>query len=176
MKRLLLGLSAAAFAAAGCGDSSAPVAAAAGSGGSGGGGVTAGAAGNGTASGGGGRGGGGGGGQAGASGLAGVGGQPSAGTSGAGGETGGSATGLMVTPSELVFGAVQQTQTQPQVVTLKNMGTAAITLDSVELDAVATGTAAFELLAAPAGGSELGGGTEQELQVQFNPSGVQLFE
>jgi hypothetical protein len=82
----------------------------------------------------------------------------------------------MVSPSELVFGAVQQTQTQPKVVTLKNLGTAAIALGSVELDAAASGTAAFELLAAPAVGTELAGGAEQELQVRFNPSGVQLFE
>jgi hypothetical protein len=168
------------LATAGCGESKSPGPAAGGSAGSGGSAVAAGAAGaagTSTAKGGdGGAGRGGGGGQAGASELAGAGGQPSAGTSGAGGEAGGSATGLMVSPSELVFGAVQQTQTQPKVVTLKNLGTAAIALGSVELDAAASGTAAFELLAAPAVGTELAGGAEQELQVRFNPSGVQLFE
>jgi hypothetical protein len=181
VKRRILGWSAAAvLVTAGCGESKSPGPAAGGNAGSGGSALAAGAAGTGTSKGGdggGGRGGGGGGGgQAGGAEPAGAGGQPSAGTAGASGEAGGSATGLMVSPSELVFGAVQQTQPQPQAVTLKNMGTAAITLESVELDAAATGTAAFELLAAPAGGTELAGGAEQDLQVQFNPSGVQLFE
>jgi hypothetical protein len=49
-------------------------------------------------------------------------------------------------------------------------------LESVELDAGASGSATFELLNAPTAGSELAGGAKQELQVRFNPSSVALFE
>jgi hypothetical protein len=176
-----LALSAAAFAAAGCGQSNSAGPAAGGNAASGGsGGAPAagesGRAGGGGGGGGGGGNGGGGGGQAGTMSIAGAGGQPSAGASGVGGEAGAAAAALMVTPSELVFGAVQQTQALPQVITLQNVGTASITVESVELDAAAAGTAAFELSAAPTAGTELAAGATQELEVSFNPSGVQLFE
>ena len=75
-----------------------------------------------------------------------------------------------------MFGAVQQTQAPPQVVTLENTGSAALLLQSVELDAAASGSGAFELVTPPPAGMQLLGGAQQELEVRFNPSGIQLFE
>ena len=92
------------------------------------------------------------------------------------GGAGGKAGGLVVTPGELVFGAVQQTQAEPQTITLENTGSAALMLESIELDAAATGTAAFELVTPPAAGTALAGGAKQGLEVRFNPSAEQLFE
>jgi hypothetical protein len=157
---------------AGCGESTAP-AAGGGAGGMGGnGGASGGVSGSSSSAGGGAAGVG----QAGATSGAGSGGQPAAGSAGAGGEGGGTAAGLVVSPSELVFGAVQQTQAEPQVITLENTGSAPLTLESIALDTAAPGTAAFELVAPPAPGTALAGGAMQELEVQFNPSAEQLYE
>jgi hypothetical protein len=99
-----------------------------------------------------------------------------AGVGGAGG-AGGIAPGMLVaSPSELVFAVVQQTESPPQSITLENAGTTVLLLESFELDMAASGSAAFELVNPPAGGMELAGGAQQELQVRFVPSAVELFE
>jgi hypothetical protein len=91
--------------------------------------------------------------------------------------TGGAQPGMLaVSPQELVFGAVQQTQSAPQTLSLENVGTAPLLLQSVELDPAASASATFELLNAPTAGVELVGGAQQELQVRFDPSGIALFE
>jgi hypothetical protein len=102
---------------------------------------------------------------------------------GGGGTAGGGAAGsapivegLTVSPLELVFGAVQQTTAPAQIVVLKNSGTVPATLASVALDAAAPGTASFELLAGPAAGTEIAAGAQLDLQIQFEPSGIALFE
>jgi hypothetical protein len=106
----------------------------------------------------------------------GTGGQAMGGTAGSAGTGGDAPAGLRVTPSELVFGAVQQTQAAAQVVTLENAGSSALTITTVELDDTANGSAAFELVMPPAPNLELAGGAKQELSVRFNPSAIQLFE
>jgi hypothetical protein len=74
--------------------------------------------------------------------------------------------GLSVSPLELVFGAVQQTDAPTQLVTLKNVGSSPLELSAVSLDAAAPGTASFELMASPPAGTELGAG--QQLEVSSN--------
>jgi hypothetical protein len=116
------------------------------------------------------------------------GGATSASGNGGGGQSGGSSAGggaagtgpivegLTVSPLELVFGAVQQTTAPAQTIILKNSGAMAAKLASVALDAAAPGTASFELLAGPAAGTEIAAGAQLELQIQFQPSGIALFE
>lgn len=106
------------------------------------------------------------------------GGAPSGGVAGKGG-TGtdaGAAAVLVATPSELVFGAVQQTQTAPQTIALKNQSSVAVQLASVKLDANAAGTPAFELVAPPAANAEIAPGGTSNVQVRFHPTGVALFK
>lgn len=98
---------------------------------------------------------------------------------GAGGGAAGAAPiaqGLTVSPLELVFGAVQQTMSPAQVIVIENSGAMPATLASVALDAAAPGTASFELLAGPAAGTQIAPGEQLDLQIQFQPSGVALFE
>jgi hypothetical protein len=100
------------------------------------------------------------------------------GASGSGGSSMGGAVGpkLVATPAELVFGAVQQTQTPPQTIALKNPSAVAVQLTSVTLDSVAAGTPAFELVAPPAAGSEIAPGGTTNLQVRFRPTSIALFK
>jgi hypothetical protein len=86
------------------------------------------------------------------------------------------AEGVTVSPLELVFGAVQQTNATAQVITLKNAGTATATVTSVALDAAAPGTASFGLMAGPAAGSAIAPGEQLDVQVQFHPTGIALFK
>jgi hypothetical protein len=100
-----------------------------------------------------------------------------AGASGAGGAGGAAAQpGLVATPTELAFGAVQQTQTPPQTVALKNPSAVAVQLTSVALDAAAAGTPAFELVAPPAAGAEVAPGATTNVQVRFHPGSVAVFK
>jgi hypothetical protein len=110
--------------------------------------------------------------------AAGVGGAAgAAGASGAGG-TGGSAAEpeLVVSPVELVFGAVQQTQTMPQTVALKNTSATPVKIGSVMLDAAAAGTPTFELVSGPQAGAEVAAGASADVQIRFRPTGVALFK
>lgn len=96
------------------------------------------------------------------------------GTAGAGGAA--VAPGLVVTPTELAFGAVQQTQTPPQTIALNNPSAVAVQLTSVTLDTAAAGTPAFELVSPPAAGTEVAPGATANLQVRFRPTAVALFK
>lgn len=84
--------------------------------------------------------------------------------------------GLLATPNELSFGAVQQTQTPPQTIALKNSSAVAVQLTSVTLDAAAAGTPTFELVSPPAAGTEVAPGGTANVQVRFRPSGIALFK
>lgn len=84
--------------------------------------------------------------------------------------------GLGVSPAELVFGAVQQTTSPAQKIVLENLGSTAIELSKVALDAAASGTGSFELVAPPAAGTAIAGGAKLELEVRFRPTGIALFE
>ncbi|HEY6077518.1 MAG TPA: hypothetical protein VIW29_01865 [Polyangiaceae bacterium] len=108
-----------------------------------------------------------------------------AGTSlaGAGGSSGSGGMGgaavepsLVASPTELAFGAVQQTQTPPQTIALKNPSAVALQLASVTLDAAAAGTPAFELVSPPAAGAVVAPGGTTNLQVRFRPTGIALFK
>jgi hypothetical protein len=124
----------------------------------------------------------------GVSGVSGAGGGGATNVSGMGGQSDGGASGggaagsapnpeaVSVSPLELVFGAVQQTSAPAQLITLKNTGTTAATVTSVALDAAAPGTASFALMASPAAGTEIAAGQQLDLQVQFRPTGIALFE
>jgi len=111
-------------------------------------------------------------------GVAGTSGAAGTGVAGAAAGAGGAvaATELAATPVELVFGAVQQTQTAPQTIALKNSSAAAIALSSVTLDAAAAGTTAFELVSPPPAGAEVAPGGTTNVQVRFHPNGVALFK
>lgn len=114
----------------------------------------------------------------GATNASGSGGQTQGGSAAGGGAAGGAPIqdGITVSPLELVFGAVQQTTTPAQTITLTSSSTAPTQLASLALDPMAPGTPAFELLAPPAAGTELMAGQQLELQVRFRPTGVALFE
>jgi hypothetical protein len=99
-----------------------------------------------------------------------------AGSGGAGAVGGAAAAGLTATPSELVFGAVQQTQSAPQTLVLQNPSAAAVQLTSVTLDAAAAGTSAFELVTAPPANAEIAAGATANVQVRFRPGAVAKFK
>jgi hypothetical protein len=125
---------------------------------------------------------------AGAAGSVGLGGSPSDG--GAGGTGGSSAgaggtggaggavvePGLVVTPNELVFGAVQQVQSPAQTLTLKNPSSVAVELGSAVIDPAAAGSATFELVSGPQANSEIAAGASVMVQIRFRPSGVNTFQ
>jgi hypothetical protein len=119
------------------------------------------------------------GGQATAAGAGGSGGTSSAGAGGSGGAGGAGGAvepGFVVSPAELVFGAVQQTQTMPQTVALKNGSAVPVKLGSVVLDAAAAGTPAFELVSGPQAGAEVAAGASADVQIRFRPTGIALFK
>lgn len=97
------------------------------------------------------------------------------GSAGSAGNGGAPSQALVISPSELVFGAVQQTQSPTQVVKLTS-GAASVKLVSVKLDAAAQGTASFELVSPPADGTTIAAGQSLDVQVRFKPSGIALFE
>jgi len=106
-----------------------------------------------------------------------------AGVGGSGGAGGGAGTAgaaaegsLVATPTELAFGAVQQTQTTPQTIALKNTSAVALQLTSVTLDAAAAGTPAFELVSPPAANAEVAPGGTTNVQVRFRPTSIALFK
>ncbi len=113
-----------------------------------------------------------------ASGSAGTGGTSSAGNAGSAGSAGaaGSAPelGLVVTPSELVFGAVQQTVSEPQLVRLENQSSATLQLTTLTLDP--QGASSLEVDLPPAGGLGLAAGESLELEARFHPTAIGLFE
>lgn len=100
-----------------------------------------------------------------------------AGAGGAGGTSGAPAVeGFVITPPELVFGAVQQTDAELQIISVKNVGTATATLTSVTLDATATGTSSFALPGAAVSNTEIAMGASLDVQVKFRPTAIALFE
>jgi hypothetical protein len=99
----------------------------------------------------------------------------SGGASGGAGNGGAAPQAFVVSPSELVFGAVQQTQSPTQVVKLTS-GAASVKLVSVKVDAAAQGSASFELVSPPADGTTIAAGQGVDVQVRFKPSGIALFE
>ncbi len=115
------------------------------------------------------------------------GGTSNSGGGGTGGSSGGSAggsagsggtnagAGFRTSPNELVFGAVQQTQSPAQSVKV-TAGSAALKLASVKLDAAAAGTSSFELVSPPADGTSVAAGQSLDIQVRFKPSGIALFQ
>lgn len=109
---------------------------------------------------------------------AGTGGAAGAAGAGGGGGLGGSGPtpqGFVASPGELIFGAVQQTQSPVQSVKLSS-GSASVKLVSVKLDAAAQGSAAFELMSPPADGTTIAAGQTLDVQVRFEPSAIALFE
>lgn len=84
--------------------------------------------------------------------------------------------GFVITPSELVFGAVQQTDSELQTVAIKNVGSQAATLASVTLDAAATGTSSFALVGPAVSNVQVAAGASQEVQVRFHPTAIALFK
>jgi hypothetical protein len=84
--------------------------------------------------------------------------------------------GFVITPSELVFGAVQQTDSALQTISIKNVGSEAATLTSVTLDAAAAGTPSFALVGAAVSNAEVAAGATQDVQVRFRPTAIALFE
>jgi hypothetical protein len=98
------------------------------------------------------------------------------GVSSAGGADGTAEPGLVASPDELVFGAVQQTQTMPQTIALKNPSSVAVQLASVMLDAAAAGTPTFELVSGPRAGAVVAAGASTDVQIRFHPTGVALFK
>jgi hypothetical protein len=84
--------------------------------------------------------------------------------------------GFSITPPELVFGAVQQTDAELQTISIKNVGSEAATLASVTLDATASGTSSFALVGAAPSNVEVAAGASQQVQVRFHPTGIALFE
>ena len=104
------------------------------------------------------------------------------GAGGSGGVSGAAGTGgaggaeiepqLVPSPAELVFGAVQQTQSEPQTITLKNPSSASVKLGSVMLDGAAAGTGSFELVIAPQAGAQVTGGESASVQIRFQPTAV----
>ncbi len=116
-------------------------------------------------------------------GVAGGGGSSHGGSAGAGGAGGSSASAgataepsLVADPGELVFGAVQKTQTAPQSVALTNPSSTALQLSSVKLDPAAAGTLAFELVAPPAADATVAAGATVNVQVRFRPNAIALFK
>jgi hypothetical protein len=77
---------------------------------------------------------------------------------------------------ELVFGAVQQTDSAPQTVALKNGSAVPVKLGAVVLDAAAAGTPAFELVSGPQAGAEVAAGASADVQIRFHPTGIALFK
>jgi hypothetical protein len=84
--------------------------------------------------------------------------------------------GFAITPRELVFGAVQQTDAELQTISIKNVGSKAATLTSVALDATASGTTSFALVGAALSNVEVAAGATQDVQVRFHPTAIALFE
>jgi hypothetical protein len=84
--------------------------------------------------------------------------------------------GFAVTPLELVFGAVQQTDAELQTVSIENVGSKAAMLTSVTLDASASGTTPFSLVGAPPPNVDVAAGASHEVQVRFHPTAIGLFE
>ncbi len=105
----------------------------------------------------------------------GAGGQAEAGTAGSAGSAP-TTEGFVITPSELVFGAVQQTDSELQTLAIKNAGSKAATLTSVKLDAAAAGTPSFALVGAAIANAQVAPGASQEVQVRFHPTAVALFK
>jgi hypothetical protein len=100
----------------------------------------------------------------------------SAGTGGGGAGGAGPASGITISPAELVFGAVQQTQSPVQIVKLSAGAGGDVKLASVKLDAAASGTSSFELVSPPADGTSIAAGQSLDVQLRFKPSGIALFE
>jgi hypothetical protein len=94
------------------------------------------------------------------------------------GSAGSSSTeqGFAVTPQELVFGAVQQTDAELQTISIENVGSKAAPLTSVTLDASASGTTSFALVGAAPPNVEVAAGASQAVQVRFRPTAIGLFE
>jgi hypothetical protein len=109
---------------------------------------------------------------------AGSGSEGSAGAAGASAGAGGAATppGLVPSPSELVFAAVQQTQSPPQTITLDNPSASAAELGAIELDTAAPGTGSFELVSAPPAGTKVAAGASASVQIRFHPTGIAEFQ
>jgi len=104
----------------------------------------------------------------------------SAGLAGAGGSAGAGGAviqpGLVPSADELVFAAVQQTQSAAQSITLENPAASAAKLGAIQLDPAAPGSAAFELLPPTPAGMEVATGKSATVQVRFHPSGVAEFQ
>jgi hypothetical protein len=110
-------------------------------------------------------------------GRAGTGSGGSAGASGPAGSGGTSVEPQLVpSPTELAFGAVQQTQSAPQTITLKNPSAAVVKLGSVALDPAAAGTGSFELVMGPVAGAQVAAGASESVQVRFQPNAVAEFQ
>ncbi len=103
-----------------------------------------------------------------------------AGTSGAGDTAGAGGAvvqpGLVATPSELVFGAVQKTASGPQTVMLTNPSAQAVQLMSTTLDAAAADTPMFELVSGPQAGTQIAAGNSTTVQLRFHPGSVATFK
>jgi hypothetical protein len=103
-----------------------------------------------------------------------------AGTAGAGGAAGAGGmvvqAGLVATPSELAFGAVQKTMSGPQTVMLTNPSTEPVQLMSATLDAAAADTPSFELISGPPAGMQIAAGTSATVQLRFRPGSVATFK
>jgi hypothetical protein len=84
--------------------------------------------------------------------------------------------GFAISPAELVFGAVQQTDAELQAISIKNVGSKAAILASVTLDTTADGTTSFALAGAALSNVEVAAGATREVQVRFHPTGIALFE
>ena len=123
----------------------------------------------------------------GVAGSGGAGGLPTSGGGGAGGGVSGAAGSsgaggvvsepqLVPSPTELVFGAVQQTQSEPQTITLKNPSGSVVKLGSVMLDTAVAGSGSFELLMAPNAAVDVPGGGSVSLQVRFQPTAIATFQ
>jgi hypothetical protein len=83
---------------------------------------------------------------------------------------------LAVSPTELIFSAVQNVRSAPKAVSLKNPSMAALQLGSVALDPAAMGTASFELMSGPKAGSTLLAGDMVTVDVVFHPTGIGVFQ
>jgi len=77
--------------------------------------------------------------------------------------------GSLSSPSELVFAVVQQTQSAPQTLTLKNPSTSAAKLGSIVLDQPLPGTGSFELVSAPQAGTDVAARYERRGADPFSP-------
>ncbi len=102
------------------------------------------------------------------------------GTAGASGAAGAGGAvvqpGLIATPSEVVFGAVQKTVSAPQTVMLTNPSTQPVMLMSALLDAAAADTPSFELVSGPQAGTQIAPGNSTTVQLRFRPGSITTFK